>query len=121
MDGQLHRSVQGRGHLRTCHGEALTPDRNYARRDGIICANETQCSALIAGLRDAGLTVGRDIDRIGNDTSDPLDHVTRPSTHSTRIPVFAGEELARLLLRIGGAPTGRPRQTIAEPRRQKRT
>ena len=72
------------------HG-ALIPDRP----DGIICANETGCVALMAGLRDGGLTIGRDVDVVAKGTSDLLDH-TYPAIDSFFEDLtFAGEELAR--------------------------
>ena len=89
--------------------------------DGIICANETRSLALVAGLQDGGLTVGQDVDVIGKDTSDLLDHVTPSIDSFYEDLIFAGEELARLLLmRIGGA-TVNQLQTIAEPRFHRRT
>jgi LacI family transcriptional regulator len=89
--------------------------------DGIICANETRSLALVAGLQDGGLTVGKDIDVIGKDTSDLLDHVTPSIDSFYEDLIFAGEELARLLLiRIAGATLDKL-QTIAEPRFHRRT
>lgn len=89
--------------------------------DGIICANETRCVALMAGLEDAGIEVGHDIDVIAKDTSDLLDHVTPAVDSFFEDLIFAGEELARLLLmRIAGAPVGEL-QTLAEPRLHRRT
>lgn len=83
--------------------------------DGYICANETRCIALVAGLQDAGQTVGGDVDVIAKDTSDILDHITPPIDSFYEDLVFAGEELARLLLmRIEGAPVSEL-QTIAAP------
>lgn len=83
--------------------------------DGIICAHETRSIAIMAGLRDAGLTVGRDVDVIAKDTSDLLDFVTPAIDSFYEDMTFAGEELARLLLkRIHGAPVSEL-QTIAEP------
>src|SRR5260221_9889621 len=73
--------------------------------DGIICANETGCIALIAGLRDAGLTVGREVDVIAKSSSDILDYVNPAVDSFYEDYTFSGEELARLLLkRIAGAP-----------------
>jgi LacI family transcriptional regulator len=94
--------------------------RRSDRPDGIICANETGCVALMAGLRDGGLTIGRDVDVIAKSTSDLLDH-THPSIDSFFEDLtFAGEELARLLLRrIAGAPVAEL-QSLGEPRLQRR-
>jgi len=96
---------------------ALGPDAP----DGIICANETRAVALVAGLQDAGLVVGRDIDVIAKDTSDLLDHVTPAIDSFYEDMIFAGKEVARLLLRqIAGAPVIEL-QTIAAPRFHART
>jgi LacI family transcriptional regulator len=94
--------------------------RKPDRPDGIICANETGCVALMAGLRDGGLTVGRDVDVVAKGTSDLLDH-TYPAIDSFFEDLtFAGEELARLLLRrIAGAPVAEL-QSLGETRLQRR-
>jgi len=73
--------------------------------DGFVCASETRSIALIAGLQDAGLTVGRDVDVIAKETSDLLDNISPPIDSFCEDLVFAGSELARLLLaRMQGAP-----------------
>lgn len=94
--------------------------RQPDRPDGIICANETGCVALLAGLRDGGLTIGRDVDVVAKGTSDLLDH-TYPAIDSLFEDLtFAGEELARLLLRrIAGAPVAEL-QSLGETRLQRR-
>ena len=106
-----------------------TDFRNAGRRlarmphvpDGIICANETRCIALMAGLQDAGLKVGVDVELIAKDTSDLLDHITPPINSFFEDLIFAGEQLAQLLLmHIDGVPIERL-QTIAEPRLHRRT
>jgi LacI family transcriptional regulator len=89
--------------------------------DGIICANETGCIALMAGLREAGLTVGRDVDVIAKSISDVLDYFSPAIDSFYEDYTFSGEELARLLLkRIAGAPI-EELQSIAEPRFCRRT
>ena len=89
--------------------------------DGIICANETGCIALMAGLREAGLTVGRDVDVIAKSITDVLDYLSPPIDSFYEDHTFSGEELARLLLRrIAGAPVSEL-QSIAEPRFCRRT
>jgi LacI family transcriptional regulator len=91
------------------------------RPDGIVCANETRCVALLAGLRDAGLTVGRDIDVIAKDTTDLLDHITPAIDSFFEDLTQAGEDMGRLLLRrIAGAPVS-DLQSIGEPRLHRRT
>ncbi len=75
----------------------------------------------MAGLQDAGLAVGRDVEVIAKDTSDLLDHITPPIDSFFEDLIFAGEQLAQLLLmRIAGVPIERL-QTIAEPRLHRRT
>lgn len=83
--------------------------------DGIICGNETRCVPMLAGLRDSGIVVGEDIDVIAKETSDLLNHL-EPAIDSFREDlVFAGQEVARLMLRrIAGAPVA-DLQSIAEP------
>ena len=89
--------------------------------DGVICANETRCVALMAGLQDAGLRVGVDIDVIAKDTSDLLDHATPTIDSYFEDLTFAGEELARLLLkRLAGASV-EELQTLAPPQLRCRT
>jgi LacI family transcriptional regulator len=88
--------------------------------DGIVCANEVGCVALIAGLRDCGLEIGREIDVIAKATSDLLDHVDPSIDSFYEDLTFAGEELARLLFRrIDGAPAS-GLQTLSEPLLQRR-
>jgi LacI family transcriptional regulator len=95
--------------------------RQPDRPDGIICANETGCVALMAGLRDGGLTIGRDIDVVAKGTSDLLDHIHPAIDSFFEDLTFAGEELARLLLRrIAGAPVAEL-QSLSETRLQRRT
>jgi LacI family transcriptional regulator len=89
--------------------------------DGIVCANETGCIALMAGLRDGGLVIGRDIDVVAKGTSELLDHSYPAIDSFFEDLTFAGEELARLLLRrIAGAPIAQL-QSLGEPRLQRRT
>lgn len=91
------------------------------RPDGIICANEARCIPLLAGLRDAGLTVGKDIDVVAKDTTDLLDHITPAIDSFFEDLTLAGEDLGRLLLRrIAGAPVSEL-QSIGEPRLHRRT
>lgn len=90
------------------------------RPDGIICANETGCVALMAGLRDGGLTIGQEVDVVAKSTSELLDH-TYPAIDSFFEDLtFAGEELGRLLLlRIAGAPVT-DLQSLGKTRLQRR-
>ncbi|MDQ0326228.1 LacI family transcriptional regulator [Rhodopseudomonas julia] len=73
--------------------------------DGFICASETRSVALMAGLKDAGRIVGRDVDVIAKETSDLLDNVWPPIDSFCEDLVLAGKELASFLLaRMRGAP-----------------
>lgn len=89
--------------------------------DGIICANEVGCIALIAGLREGGLAIGEKVDVVAKATSDLLDHVNPSIDSFYEDLTFAGEELARLLFRrIDGFPAA-GLQTLSEPLLQRRT
>jgi LacI family transcriptional regulator len=81
--------------------------RRRERPDGLICGSEVRCVAMLAGLQDAGLAIGTDIDVIAKQTSELLDHFTPAIDSYGEDLTFAGEEMARFLLRrIGGAPVG---------------
>jgi LacI family transcriptional regulator len=80
--------------------------RRRNQPDGLICGSEIRCVAVVAGLQDAGLSIGCDIDVIAKQTSELLDHFTPAIDSYGEDLVFAGEEMARFLLRrIAGAPT----------------
>lgn len=80
---------------------AQRPDRP----DGLVCGSEIRCVAMLAGLQDAGLSIGDDIDVIAKQTSELLDHFTPAIDSFAEDLIFAGGEMARFLLkRIGGAP-----------------
>lgn len=111
--------------LDTSPGELRAFARRLAaspeRPDGIVCASEIRCVALMAGLQDAGLVIGRDVDVIAKQTSDLLDHVTPAIDSIGEDLVFAGEELARILLRrIAGAPMAEL-QSLGAPQFHRRT
>jgi LacI family transcriptional regulator len=75
------------------------------RPDGIVCSIETASVALIAGLQDAGLILGKDIDVVANGTSDILDYVTPPIDSFFEDLTLAGQIMARFLMkRINGTP-----------------
>lgn len=91
------------------------------RPDGVVCASEIRCVALIAGLQDAGLTIGVDVDVIAKQTSDLFDHLSPTIDSFGEDLVLAGEELARLLLRrIAGAPVAEL-QSLGIPQFHRRT
>jgi LacI family transcriptional regulator len=89
--------------------------------DGIVCGAENPAIGLVAGLQEAGLVVGRDVDVIAKGTSDILDYLT-PSIDSFHEDLLlAGETLARFLLqRIAGVPT-EELQAVDQPRLNCRT
>lgn len=85
------------------------------RPDGIICDSEMRTIALVGGLTEGGVTLGREVQLIYKQTSGILPTLF-PQMDSIREDVFAaGGELTRLLLRrIEGAPV-KELQTLAEP------
>jgi LacI family transcriptional regulator len=85
------------------------------RPDGIISDSEMRTIALVGGLQEAGLVVGRELQLIYKQTSGILPTLF-PDIDSIREDVFAaGRELTRLLLeRIDGAELAQL-QTLAEP------
>lgn len=85
------------------------------RPEGIILDSEMRTVALVGGLQEGGLTLGRDVQLVYKQTSGILPTLF-PALDSIREDVFAaGGELTRLLLRrIEGADIG-TLQTMAEP------
>ena len=85
------------------------------RPDGIICDSEMRALAVVGGLQEGGLQLGRDMHLIYKQTSGILPTLF-PAMDSIREDVFAaGGELTRLLLkRIEGADPA-SLQTMAEP------
>ena len=70
----------------------------------------------MAGLQDAGLVVGRDIDVIAKSTSDILDYITPPIDSFHEDLLLAGETLAHFLMkRIRGVPA-EELQAVDQPR-----
>ena len=90
---------------------AADPDRP----DGLICDSEMRTIALVGGLQEGGLVLGRDIHLIYKQTSGILPTFF-PRLDSIQEDVFAaGVELTGLLLRrIAGEPAS-ALQTLAEP------
>lgn len=94
-------------------GAELAADKN--RPDGMICDSEMRTIALVGGLGEGGVTLGRDMHLVYKQTSGILPTLF-PALDSIREDVFAaGGELTRLLLeRIAGNPA-EELQTLAEP------
>jgi len=91
------------------------------RPDGMICDSEMRTIALVGGLTEGGVTLGRDMQLVYKQTSGILPTLF-PALDSIREDVFAaGGELTRLLLqRIAGTPANEL-QTLAEPQPQWRS
>ena len=91
------------------------------RPEGIILDSEMRTIALVGGLQEGGLVLGRDVQLVYKQTSGILPTLF-PALDSIREDVFAaGGELTRLLLRrIEGAEVS-DLQTLAEPQPQWRS
>ncbi len=114
MDGEVLEGAKGATpHEMRKIGLALA--ERTARPDGIICDSEMRTIALVGGLQEGGLVIGRDLQLIYKQTSGILPTLF-PAIDSIREDVFAaGRELTRLLLkRIEGADTVEL-QSLAEP------
>ncbi|MBL8581925.1 MAG: LacI family DNA-binding transcriptional regulator, partial [Rhizobiaceae bacterium] len=89
--------------------------RRPIRPDGFVSGSGGATFALVAGIEDAGLTVGTDVDIVSKQPSRLL-HLFRPQLHVVNEDVrLAGSELARAVL---GAIEGRPvgaLQTLSVP------
>ena len=84
--------------------------------DGIVCGSENAAIGLVAGLQDAGLVVGRDVDVIAKSTSDILDYIAPPIDSFVEDLTLAGETLAHFLMkRIRGVPA-EELQAVDQPR-----
>ncbi|MEQ1941137.1 LacI family transcriptional regulator [Mesorhizobium sp. VNQ89] len=83
--------------------------------DGIVSGAGGATFALVAGIEDAGLKVGRDVDIVSKQSARLL-HLFRPEIYVVNENVrLAGRELARSLVAlIGGAPAA-SRQSLAQP------
>ena len=118
--GMQSRVMAGTQGLTPAAMRAMAVDlaRQADRPDGILCDSEMRTIALVSGLAEAGVVLGRDMDVIYKQTSGILPTLF-PQLDSIAEDVFAaGGELTRLLLaRIGG---GVPEslQTLAEPQPQ---
>jgi LacI family transcriptional regulator, galactose operon repressor len=84
--------------------------------DGVVCGIETAAIGFVAGLQDAGLVVGRDVDVIAKSTSDILDYIAPPIDSFVEDLTLAGETLAHFLMkRIRGVPA-EELQAVDQPR-----
>lgn len=85
------------------------------RPDGVICDSEMRTIALVGGLQEGGLQLGRDLQLVYKQTSGILPTLF-PALDSIREDVFeAGGELTRLLLRRIAGEAATALQTLAEP------
>ena len=83
--------------------------------DGIICGSELCAMALIDGMIQSGLNVGRDIDVIAKETSDLL-NFTRPRIDSLREDlIVAGQQLATHLLDVIEGRDTTSLQSLSQP------
>ena len=84
--------------------------------DGIVSAAGGATLAVVAGIEDAGLSVGRDVDIVSKQAS-PILKLFRPAIHAVDEDIrHAGRELARAVLRaIDGAPAEGLR-SLSEPK-----
>ncbi|URK17636.1 LacI family transcriptional regulator [Thalassospira sp. GO-4] len=84
--------------------------------DGIICGSELCAMALIDGMTQSGLEVGKHADVIAKETSDLLD-LTRPRIDSLREDlIVAGQQLASHLLDVINGAEPDTLQTLSEPK-----
>ena len=79
--------------------------RQPGRPDGIVSGAGPATLALVAGIEEAGLSLGRDLDIVSKQSTRLL-HIFRPLLFAVREDIRrAGEELARSVLgSIGGKP-----------------
>ena len=85
------------------------------RPDGIICDSEMRTIALVGGLTEGGVTLGREVQLIYKQTSGILPTLF-PKMDSIREDVFAaGGALTRLLLRRIEGTAVKDLQTLDEP------
>ncbi len=89
--------------------------RRANRPDGIVCSGAGAAIALVAGIEEAGLTLGHDVDIVTKQSTQFL-HWFRPQLFIAREDFsLAGRDLAiALLKRIGGADP-KTLQTLSSP------
>lgn len=85
------------------------------RPDGIVCDSEMHAMTLASGLRENGVSVGKDIQIICKQTSDILPILFPEIDGIVEDVHAAGEELTRLLLRSIDGESAETLQILAEP------
>ncbi|WP_299393739.1 LacI family transcriptional regulator [Pelagibius sp.] len=89
--------------------------------DGFICSGDISALALTAGLRDAGMTPGREFDLVAKQTSSALDHTTPAIDTIFEDLTATGHTLASLLVRRINDEPVESLQTVREPELRFRT
>lgn len=91
------------------------------RPDGFVCGGEISAIALMAGLDDAGLKIGQDVDIVAKQTSSIFNH-SLPQIDTIYEDLTAtGQELANIILRrLDDSPVA-SLQTIGKPELRFRT
>ncbi len=98
--------------IRVRTGELMARDN---RPDGIVSGSGQATFALVAGIEDAGLVVGRDIDIVSKQSSRLL-HLLRPRLYVVNESVRdAGGALARAVIGVIAGKEPRSLQSLAAP------
>jgi LacI family transcriptional regulator len=85
-------------------GQALAEMKD--RPDGFICVSSSSALAVVAGMHDKGLEIGRDFDLVAKPTSDIFNFTSPKIIFVEEDFRLAGRELSRMLMaRIAGGPT----------------
>ncbi len=89
--------------------------RRENRPDGFISSAGAATLALVAGIEDAGLKLGRDVDVVSKQSS-PILHLFRPELHLINEDFrLAGRELARSVLGWIGGKSPQSLQSLSVP------
>ncbi|MEM9602579.1 MAG: LacI family transcriptional regulator [Pseudomonadota bacterium] len=93
-----------------------------ARPDGVVCGGDLPTLAVLAAIRDSGLTPGVDVEVFAKQTSDVLDH-THPAIDTCVENIqHTGRELAELLLKaVAGVEVPAELATLIAPEYRLRT
>lgn len=84
--------------------------------DGYICSGDAAALAVIAGIVDAGMTIGREVDVVAKQTSRIFSQI-RPKVDAIyEDTALAGEQMGRLLLRRINGEAPETLQFLDEPR-----